>query len=276
MSSLVSTEQRDQFAGIIDDILQVSDLSVISEKKIRKGLEEKLGFDVNYMKPAVKTLIMERFDKFQPAAPSAAPEPETPKPVTNGHTIHNVKRESKSRSLSEPQTEDDESDVRATPPKKKRKQESESDAKLAKRLQAEENSRTRPTRGSATKKSAPMKKKRTPKKKSAAKIKADDDSDLDLDSNGEKKEVVRKGGFHKQYALSHQLADLVGESQLSRPQVVKKIWEYIKERDLQDPSDKRQILCDERMQLVFKTDKVHMFTMNKILGKQLYPIENEE
>jgi chromatin remodeling complex protein RSC6 len=54
---------------------------------------------------------------------------------------------------------------------------------------------------------------------------------------------------------------------------VKKIWEHIKARDLQDPADKRQIRCDEKMQLVFKLDKVHMFTMNKILGKQLYPIE---
>jgi upstream activation factor subunit UAF30 len=57
--------------------------------------------------------------------------------------------------------------------------------------------------------------------------------------------------------------------------VVKKIWEYIKERDLQDPADKRQIRCDEKLQSVFKTDKVHMFTMNKLLGKQLYPIEDE-
>ncbi len=61
--------------------------------------------------------------------------------------------------------------------------------------------------------------------------------------------------------------------QLSRPQVVKKIWEYIKARDLQDPADKRQILCDERMHAVFKSDRVHMFTMNKILGNQLYPVE---
>jgi upstream activation factor subunit UAF30 len=61
--------------------------------------------------------------------------------------------------------------------------------------------------------------------------------------------------------------------QLSRPQVVKKIWEHIKANDLQDPSDKRQIRCDEPMQAVFKQDKVHMFTMNKLLGKQLYDVE---
>jgi chromatin remodeling complex protein RSC6 len=66
---------------------------------------------------------------------------------------------------------------------------------------------------------------------------------------------------------------LLTKIQLSRPQVVKKIWEYIKERDLQVPEDKRQIRCDEKMQAVFKQDKVHMFTMNKILGKQLYDVE---
>jgi upstream activation factor subunit UAF30 len=27
------------------------------------------------------------------------------------------------------------------------------------------------------------------------------------------------------------------------------------------------------MQAVFKADRVHMFTMNKLLGKHLYPIE---
>jgi chromatin remodeling complex protein RSC6 len=60
---------------------------------------------------------------------------------------------------------------------------------------------------------------------------------------------------------------------LSRPQVVKKIWAYIKELDLQDPADKRQIRCDEKLVSVFKQDRVHMFTMNKILSKQLYDVE---
>ena len=73
------------------------------------------------------------------------------------------------------------------------------DAKLAAMLQAQENSRARPTRGAnekkrVTKKSAARVKKE--KKKSADKIKRDDDSDLELDSEGEVKEKVKKGGFH--------------------------------------------------------------------------------
>lgn len=62
-------------------------------------------------------------------------------------------------------------------------------------------------------------------------------------------------------------------SQLSRPQVVKKLWEHIKANELQDPSDKRQIICDEKLQAVFKQSSINMFQMNKLLGNQLYPIE---
>jgi SWIB/MDM2 domain len=58
--------------------------------------------------------------------------------------------------------------------------------------------------------------------------------------------------------------------QLSRPQSVKKLWEYIRANDLQDPSDKRQIRCDDAMRTVFKQDKVHMFQMTKILNHNLY------
>jgi upstream activation factor subunit UAF30 len=73
--------------------------------------------------------------------------------------------------------------------------------------------------------------------------------------------------------LSAPLSSLLNETQLSRPQTVKKIWEYIKANDLQDPSDKRNIICDDRLRAVFKQDKVHMFTMNKILGQNLYAAE---
>ena len=63
--------------------------------------------------------------------------------------------------------------------------------------------------------------------------------------------------------------------QLSRPQVVKKLWEHIKANDLQDPKDKRQIRCDEKMQAVFKQARVDMFRMNKEIGNHLYPVGEE-
>lgn len=51
------------------------------------------------------------------------------------------------------------------------------------------------------------------------------------------------------------------------------MWDYIKAHSLQDPSDKRQIRCDSAMRAVFKQDRVHMFTMNKILNQNLYAMD---
>ena len=61
--------------------------------------------------------------------------------------------------------------------------------------------------------------------------------------------------------------------QLSRPQGVKKLWAHIKLHSLQEPSDKRQIRCDDKMLAVFKTPRVDMFSMNKTLGNHLYPVD---
>lgn len=74
-------------------------------------------------------------------------------------------------------------------------------------------------------------------------------------------------------ALSAPLSALLNETQLSRPQTVKKVWEHIKAHQLQDPADKRQIRCDDAMRAVFKSERVHMFTMNKILNQNLYALD---
>lgn len=81
-------------------------------------------------------------------------------------------------------------------PKKKKIIEYDSDAAFAARLQAEENSRSRSTRGGGPKKPNGIKKK-TLKKKTAAKVKAEDDSDMDESgSDMKERKVNRTGGFH--------------------------------------------------------------------------------
>jgi len=115
-------------------------------------------------------------------------------------------RSSRDTSTPIPSKEEEEEDEDIKPPKKKRKRAKElDDAKLAAMLQAQENSRARSTRAGVNKKGSAAKKK-TLRKKSEKKVKADDDSDLELGSDGEVKEKVRKGGFHVSiciYALSH-------------------------------------------------------------------------
>lgn len=178
---------------------------------------------ISFLQDAIQKLIMERFDKASSAAPAPLSPQATPNTHTNGHpspppskapktehikTERPIKRETETPISSPPS-----SHSASPPPKKKRKAAAMDDAQLAAMLQAQENSRTRATRGGAsTKRKAPLKKK--VKKKSADRIKAADDSDLELDSQGEVKEKVKKGGFHKEYHLSAPLADLVGEAKV--------------------------------------------------------------
>ena len=80
--------------------------------------------------------------------------------------------------------------------------------------------------------------------------------------------------IQKELYLSQPLSALLdNEIKLSRPQTVKRIWQYIRAHDLQDQNDKRQIICDDAMRAVFKSDKIHMFTMNKVLNQNLYPMD---
>lgn len=153
------------------------------------------------MQDAIRKVIMERFDNISKTTPPTSSDDalKNTTPQVNGQPKqeykNGTKRGSTPSSSGGPTPESDESDVDPSPPKKKRKQ-PDSDARLAAKLQAEENSRARPSRAGVNKKAIVIRKKSTPKKKSSAKVKAVDDSDLDLNSDGEKKDVVRKGGFH--------------------------------------------------------------------------------
>lgn len=80
--------------------------------------------------------------------------------------------------------------------------------------------------------------------------------------------------FNAEHALSPQLQAVVGGAKMSRPQVVKQIWAYIKLNGLQDPNDKRKLRCDAKLQALFKKLVVGMFEMNKLLGKHLYKDED--
>ena len=54
---------------------------------------------------------------------------------------------------------------------------------------------------------------------------------------------------------------------MSRPQVVKKLWEYIRRHELQNPLNRKEIICDDALRAVFAVDKIDMFRMNKVLGQ---------
>ena len=68
---------------------------------------------------------------------------------------------------------------------------------------------------------------------------------------------------------SKELAAVVGSSPLPRPEVVSKVWDYIKKNNLQNPTNKREIMADDKLEKVFGKKSVTMFEMNKHLAQHL-------
>lgn len=280
MSGPLSAEEKAEYTRVIDQILHKSDLQTVTRKAIMRGLEEAVDKDLDNQKKAIKELITARFDAISAEKiPSPPPPAAEVKDEANGHTPSEQSEDNPDASADSDANGDGEIQVATQPAKKKRKRESstDADARLAAELQAQEEAlaRGRTTRGAATTKGTKKAKTKTPKKKSAKRVRDDSDGDLSGTESGEKPKRKAGGGFQKPFNLSYPLVELCGVEQLSRPQVVKKLWEHIKANDLQDPTDKRRIICDEKMAAIFKLDKVDMFQMNKLIGNHLYPVEAE-
>ncbi|RWV86771.1 hypothetical protein BHE74_00019970 [Ensete ventricosum] len=81
------------------------------------------------------------------------------------------------------------------------------------------------------------------------------------------------GGLNKVCGVSPELQPIVGEAAMSRTQIVKQLWVYIRKNNLQDPNNKRKIICNDELRRVFETDSTDMFKMNKLLSKHIIPLD---
>lgn len=86
------------------------------------------------------------------------------------------------------------------------------------------------------------------------------------------KKVARKPNAAFMAALkpSALLAAIVGDKPLSRPEVTKKVWAYIKKNGLQDSVNRRNINADAKLGPIFGGKKqVTMFELTKLVSQQL-------
>ena len=84
--------------------------------------------------------------------------------------------------------------------------------------------------------------------------------------------MVRKANpaLLKPMKLTEELEAVVGKGPMSRGEVVKQIWVYIKKHDLQNPKNKRNILADDKLKPIFGgKGEVTMFEMTKLVSGHL-------
>jgi len=87
-------------------------------------------------------------------------------------------------------------------------------------------------------------------------------------SSGKKR--TPNAAFMKPMQPSSDLANVVGSGAMPRTEVTKKLWQYIKRKNLQDQKNRRMINADDNLRPIFGGQRqVSMFEMTRLVNKHL-------
>ncbi|GES96693.1 SWIB-domain-containing protein [Rhizophagus clarus] len=269
-----------KYIPTINRILLGSDPNEITARDVRMQLQQEYNVDLSPLKLEVQNLIEQCFDDLEIGD-------EVEEPIR-----HKVPKKQKKNSNSEKKSSihkpSKKSGARGRPPKSQVKIRESDYSSLEDDSPPQKKKRGRKPKGSSVKaessdaeyerkfeeellnetngKKSKSKNNGTSKKKSNKRKKRDDE---EHDGEGPKKRKKGNTGIHKPLILSSVLAEFLQAEEMSRLEVVKRLWAYIKENELQDPNDKRYIVCDERLMTIFQQNRIHSFTMNKFLTVHL-------
>ncbi|RWS31745.1 upstream activation factor subunit spp27-like protein [Leptotrombidium deliense] len=200
----------------IKEILKDANLETTTAKTVRKQLEIELNVDLIDYKKKI------------------------------GSIIERIINENEEESISNTADGDDgsvdiKSNVEKYPNESSEEFSEEADEKLARKLQeAEQESARRSTRSGRNNTSKGSKKTKSKRKK----------KDSDSESEDEKPKK-RTTGYMKSVQLSEDLAAFVGESELPRHAIIKKVYDYVKQNNLYDPKNKQFAICDNQLLKIF-------------------------
>ena len=85
--------------------------------------------------------------------------------------------------------------------------------------------------------------------------------------NATTKKATKSGASGKKPSAA--LAAVIGEAPLPQTEVMKKLWDYIKLNNLQDPNNKRNINADSALLPLFGKAQITMFELAGIAAKNL-------
>jgi upstream activation factor subunit UAF30 len=79
------------------------------------------------------------------------------------------------------------------------------------------------------------------------------------------------GAFMKPVKPDEKLAQIIGDQPLARTEVTRKLWDYIRGHNLQDPENKTFIKADDKLREIFDgKDRVSMFEMTRLVFNHVH------
>lgn len=89
-------------------------------------------------------------------------------------------------------------------------------------------------------------------------------------NTGDNSKSSGRGGISQKVQPDAMLSAIVGNEPITRADVTKRIWDYIKSNNLQDSADRRRINADEKLRAIFDgKSQVSMFEMTKLVNQHL-------
>jgi len=248
----------DELIGAMREIINGSDLDQLTFKTILDVLSAKYG-DLTERKACLKTQLTTIMSEGAPKETETikAEDPQEIDEEPEAKPTNNKAKDDDNESVDDKEEkhepEDDAGDI------------SKESIEVQKLLLESIKFGGRPTRTTRSGATPSKREKKAPKKR---KSKEHEEENADEGGESEKK-PKKKARANKPKVLSPLLAEVIGESTLTRPEVVKRLHTYIKEHNLQDPKNGRKILLDDKLQQVFKKKTTDYFKMNALLSMHL-------
>lgn len=255
----------------IQDILKDADLDNTSAKKVRLELQEKLDCDLTDRKKEVDQLVMEVIDEQTQEDDEEEEEEEEESDSEEESQKKKKKPVSRKKAASEsgseysPEGSDDEDEL----PSDGGGSDYEPDEPVGRvgRGKAGKKKSRRDSDDESSGEEWGGRKKASKKGRKRRDSTDDDDSDYEKPKpkRANKSGAGKGNGYTAPVKLTSELADIVGGDEMPRHEVVKRMWQYIKDNKLQDPKNKQFIKCDEKLSKVIPTKKFRGFGMAKYL-----------
>ena len=87
--------------------------------------------------------------------------------------------------------------------------------------------------------------------------------------SGDKAAGGARGGLNQTVQPDAQLAAIVGNEPITRAEMTKRLWDYIRSNNLQDQQNRRNINADDKLRPIFGKDQVSMFEMTKLVNQHV-------
>jgi chromatin remodeling complex protein RSC6 len=79
-----------------------------------------------------------------------------------------------------------------------------------------------------------------------------------------------RGGLAQKVQPDAMLAKVTGSQPMTRSEITKKVWDYVKKHNLQDAKNRRMINADDTMRPIFNGQRqVSMFEMTKLVNQHI-------